>query len=211
MQVPHVIQECLLVGGISDKSLFEINIRIKVMNSWMLMRKDPLLKFLYMAFFFKRQDKGGWTIFKKYHPQKLHNMTSIAFIIFAPAHDLNNCVEMKACGQYTMLELCCHRSREGIVLQADAAQMGKCSDRLESGMSTSCIPMDFAWFHPIQWWEIFTMGDYQPEWNSSNFTRKSVRARSGIWMAWVHWYKGRKDNRNHHQALALQFLHLQMI
>ena len=47
-----------------------------------------------MASFFKWQgednDKGGWTIFKNHHPDKSHNMTSIDFIIFAPAHALNN-------------------------------------------------------------------------------------------------------------------------
>ena len=35
-----------LVGGISDKSLLEINSKIKVVSSWMLMRMDPLLTLL---------------------------------------------------------------------------------------------------------------------------------------------------------------------
>ena len=38
-------------------------------------------------------------------------------------------VEVKACGENTRLELCFHRS----VLQADAVQMGKYCDPLESG------------------------------------------------------------------------------
>ena len=38
-------------------------------------------------------------------------------------------VEVKACGENTRLELCFHRS----VLQADAVQIGKCCDPLESG------------------------------------------------------------------------------
>ena len=34
------------------------------------------------------------------------------------------CVDVKACGQNIKLELCCHHSGWGIVLQADVAQMG---------------------------------------------------------------------------------------
>ena len=46
--------------------------------------------------FFKRQgeddNKGGWTIFKRHHSDKSHDMASIriGFIKFASAHDLNN-------------------------------------------------------------------------------------------------------------------------
>ena len=48
-----------------------------------------------MAFFLSgkvNDNKGGWTIFQKHHTDKSHNMTNIGigFIIFAPAHDLNN-------------------------------------------------------------------------------------------------------------------------
>ena len=47
-----------------------------------------------MTFFSKRQgeddNKVGWTIFKNHSPDKSHSMTSTGFIIFAPAHDLNN-------------------------------------------------------------------------------------------------------------------------
>ena len=48
-----------------------------------------------MAFFLSgkvNDNEGGWTIFQKHHTDKSHNMTniSIGFIIFAPAHDLNN-------------------------------------------------------------------------------------------------------------------------
>ena len=41
------------------------------------------------------------------------------------------CVEVKAYGQNTRLELWCPHSGWGIVLQADAAQIGKCCDPLE--------------------------------------------------------------------------------
>ena len=47
-----------------------------------------------MAFFIKWQgvdnNKKGCKIFKKYHPDESHNMTSIGFIIFAPAYCVNN-------------------------------------------------------------------------------------------------------------------------
>ena len=96
-QVPHVIQDFLVVGGISDKSLFGINSTFKFSSSWRVLRMDPLLKLLpktWLAFFFKRQDeddnKGGWKIFKNHHPNKSYNMTRIDFIILAPAHVLNN-------------------------------------------------------------------------------------------------------------------------
>ena len=61
------------------------------------MRADLLLKLLsktWLAFFFKWQDeddnKEDWAIFKNHHPDKSHNMTRMGFIIFAPAHDLND-------------------------------------------------------------------------------------------------------------------------
>ena len=46
MQVLQAIQGFLLVAGISDESLLEINDKIKDSSSWMLMRMDPLLKLL---------------------------------------------------------------------------------------------------------------------------------------------------------------------
>ena len=49
----------------------------------------------------------------------------------------HGCVEVKACGQNTSQNWCCHHNGWGIVLQADADQEGKCCDLLESGMSTS--------------------------------------------------------------------------
>ena len=63
------------------------------------------------------------------------------------------CIEVKACDQNTRLELCCHRSGWGIVLQADAAQMGKCCDPPESGMSTSMLSCRFSLIPPnaIMW------------------------------------------------------------
>ena len=96
-QVPQAIQEFILVGGISDKSLFEFNSAIIISSSWISMRADLLLKLLskkWLAFFFKWQDeddnKEDWAIFKNHHPDKSHNMTRMGFIIFAPAHDLND-------------------------------------------------------------------------------------------------------------------------
>ena len=56
------------------------------------------------------------------------------------------CIGLKACDQNARLKLCCRHSGWGIVLQADAAQMGKCCDHLGSGMSTS---MHFSRFCPI--------------------------------------------------------------
>ena len=41
-----------LVGGITDKSLFEINCKIKVSSSWMLMIMDPLLTVLCKTWLF---------------------------------------------------------------------------------------------------------------------------------------------------------------
>ena len=35
-------------------------------------------------------NKEGLTILKKHHPDKSHNMIRIGFVIFTPAHDLNN-------------------------------------------------------------------------------------------------------------------------
>ena len=54
------------------------------------------------------------------------------------------CIEVKACDQNTRLELCCHHSGWGIFLQAEAAQIGKCCDPLDSGMSTSMYSSRFS-------------------------------------------------------------------
>ena len=142
-----------LVGGISDKSLFEINSYIKVSNSWMLMRMDPLLTLLCKhGFLFKRQgeddNKGGWTLFKKHHSDKSHKMKSIGFgfFIFVLAHDLNNWTRL-CWGESMWPEYknwCCHHNGWGIVLQADADQMSKCCDLLRSEMSSSMNSSGFC-------------------------------------------------------------------
>ena len=113
-----------LVGGISDKSLFKIDSKIKVSSSWMLMTMGPFLTLLYKhGFLFKRQgedyNKGGWTIFKKHHFDKSHNMTiiGIGFIIFAPAHDLNNWTRL-CWGESMWPE---HRPKSGVVIIMDEA------------------------------------------------------------------------------------------
>ena len=85
MQVPQVVQELLLITGISDKSLFEINSEKTVGGSWMLMNWSVAKASVQnMSLFFKWQckndSKEGWTIFKKPHPDKSYNMTSIGFI-----------------------------------------------------------------------------------------------------------------------------------
>ena len=54
------------------------------------------------------------------------------------------CIGVKACDQNTMLGLCCRHSGWVIVLQSDAAQMGKCCDPLECGMSTSTYSIRFC-------------------------------------------------------------------
>ena len=94
-------------GGGSDKSLFEINSKSQ---QFMNVVKNGSVSNAFvqnMAFFLKRQgeddNKWGWTIFKKHHSDKSHNMTSIGigFIIIAPAHDLNNWTRLcwgEACG-----------------------------------------------------------------------------------------------------------------
>ena len=127
------------------------------------------------------------------------------------------CIEVKACDQNTRLELCCHRSGWGIVLLADAAQMGKCCDLLESGMSTSVYSSRFCLISSIAiMWNIYdgkrstwikfiklhtksrqSLG--QPICRKVLFTSiQSVKPRSEIWMAWVHWYKWRRYNGNYH-------------
>ena len=103
--------------------------------------------------------------------------------------------------------------------------MGKCCDPLESVMSTSMYSSGFCLISPNAIiWNIYDME--RSTW--INFiklhmkSRQSLgqqfgvkcyshQSRSEIWMAWVHWYKGRRYNRNHHQVLALQYLHMHMI
>ena len=62
-----------------------------------MMKMDLLLKLVcktWLASFFKWQgendNKKGWKIYRNYHPDKSRDMTRIIFIVFAPAHDLNN-------------------------------------------------------------------------------------------------------------------------
>ena len=62
------------------------------------------------------------------------------------------------------------------VLQADAAQIGKCCDPLESGMSTAMYSNRFCLISSIQWCEILTMWNDLPEWNLSNFTHNLDRS-----------------------------------
>ena len=139
-------------------------------------------------------------------------------------------IGVKACDQNTRLESCCHRSGWGIVLQADAAQIGKCGDPLESGMSTSmyssrfclissntimwniCNGEESTWTKFIKLHTISRQSLRQQIWRKVLFTSiQSAKPRSEIWMAWVHWYKREWYNRNHHKVLALQFLHMHVI
>ena len=46
--------------------------------------------FLFVKWQDEDDHKEGWTILKKHHPDKSHKMTRICFIIFTPAHDMNN-------------------------------------------------------------------------------------------------------------------------
>ena len=130
-QVPQAIQEFLLVGGISDQSLFEINSTIKVSSSWILMKMDSLLELLskpWLAFFLL-SGKMKMTIRKAGHFSKTNTLTShITWQGWASSslhlHMIwiieHCCIEVKACDQNTKLELCCHRSGWCIVLQAEA-------------------------------------------------------------------------------------------
>ena len=133
-QVPQVMQEFLLVGGISDKSLFGFNSAIIVSSSWISMRTDPLPKLLskhdWLSF---SSDRVKMTKRKTGQSSKTTTMTShIAWQEWALSslhmHMIwiieHNCVEVKACGQNTRLEFCCHHS-------ADATQTGKCCDPLK--------------------------------------------------------------------------------
>ena len=91
-----------LVGGISDKSLSDINNNIKVSRSWMLMRMGPLLTLLCKTWLFLSGKvkmtlrETGHSLKKKHHSDKSHSMASIGigFIIFAPAHGLNNWTQL---------------------------------------------------------------------------------------------------------------------
>ena len=114
-----------------------------------------------MAGFLSLSDRLEMTIRKvdnldKHHPDQSHYMTRIGFIILALAHDLNNwtvlCwVRWKQLAR--TLELWCHHSGWGIVLQTDVAQMGKCCDPLESRMFTCMYSSGFCLISPntIMW------------------------------------------------------------
>ena len=119
------------------------------------------------------------------------------------------CVEVKASDQKTRLELWCYHSGWGIVLQGDAAEMGKCCDPQEFGMSTSVYSSGFCLISSdtIMWniydGERFTWIKFIKLHNKSRqssgrqicynalFTSiQSVRPRSEIWMAWCIGAKG---------------------
>ena len=69
-----------------------------------------------------------------------------------------------------------------------------------------------TWIKSIKNHKKSTLSLGQQIWRKTLFTSiQSVRPRSEIWMAWVHWHKGRGYNRNHHQVLDLQSLYLHMI
>ena len=137
---------------------------------------------------------------------------------------------MKACDQNTRLELCCHRSGWGIVLQANAAQIGKCCDPLKSGISTAMYSSRFCLISSniIMWnfddgerstrIKFIKLHTKSRQILGQQICRKvlftstqSVEPRTEIWMTWLHWYKERRYNRNHRQVLALQSLHLHML
>ena len=118
------------------------------------------------------------------------------------------CIRVKACDQKSRLELCCHRSGWGIVLQVDAAQMGKCCDPLKSGMSTSMYSSRFCLIssNTIMWniydgersaWiKLIKLHTKSRQSLGQHICRKviftsiqSVKPRSEKWMAWFHWYK----------------------
>ena len=124
MQFPQAIQAFLLVGGISDKSLFEMNNKIKVISSWMLMRMDPLLKLMcktrlsFCKWQWEDDNKAGKS-------SKSITLTSHIIWQVLPLSSVHLpmiwiiehcCVEVKARSQNIRLELCCHYSGWGIVL-----------------------------------------------------------------------------------------------
>ena len=135
MQIPQAMpfiqlpQSFFFVGGFRIKALSKSNVKQRFVN---VDENGSIAKaFLQnMSFFFKWQgeddNKEGWTLFKKHHPNKSHNNLTLL------------CSGESMCPwKKTRLELCCHHSGWDIVLQAHATQMGKCCDPLESGMSTS--------------------------------------------------------------------------
>ena len=150
-QVPQAIQDFLLTGGISDKGLLEFSSAIIVSSSWITMRTESFPKLLSktrLVFFLS--DKMKMTIRKTGQSSKNTTMTrhitwqewALSSLHLQMIWIIEYCcVEVKACGQNARLELCCHHSGWGIVLQADAAEMGKC-----------CYPR--IWdehFHVFQW------------------------------------------------------------
>ena len=140
------------------------------------------------------------------------------------------CIGVKPCDQKTRLELCCRHSGWGMVLHADAAQIGKCCDLLESGMSTSMYSSRYCLISSntivwniydgerSTWIKLLKLHTKSRQSFEQQMFRKvffisiqSVKPRSEIWMAWVYWYKRRIYNRNHHQVLALRSLDMHMI
>ena len=153
IQVQRAMQHVFLVGGITDKSFFEINSKIKVSSSWLLMRMDPLLNLLCKTWLSFLNDKVKITIRKAGQSSKStilisHITWQVVTISYLHLHMIwmieHCCVEVKACGENTRLELCSHHCGWDIVVQADAAQMDKCCDPLGSGMSTSMYSSGFC-------------------------------------------------------------------
>ena len=114
---------------------------------------DPLLNLLCKTWLSFVSDKVKIAIRKAAQSSKCTTLIShITWQVFALSslhlHMIwiieHCCVDVKAYGENTRLELCCHHSGWDNVLQADAAQMGKCCDPLESWMSTSMYSSGFC-------------------------------------------------------------------
>ena len=97
-----------LVGGIFDKSLFEINSKIRVSSSWILMRMDPLLTLLYKTWLFS-SDKVKMTIKEARQSSTITTLTShitwqvlVLALSYLHLHMIwvieHGCVEVIACG-----------------------------------------------------------------------------------------------------------------
>ena len=129
MPVQQAIQELLLVGGMSDKNFFEIESKIKAYSSWILSRMDPLLNLLCKTCFSFLSDSVEITIRKAAQSSKGTTLITWQVLALSSLHlhmiwKIEHCwFEVKACGENTRLELCCHHNWWDIVLQADAAQM----------------------------------------------------------------------------------------
>ena len=158
--------------GFWIKTFFEIKRKIKVNNSPMLSRMYPLLNLLCKTWLSFLSDNVKITIRKAVPSSKSTTMISyITWQVLALSslhlHMVwiieHSCVEVKACGENTRLELCCHHSGWGIVLQAYAAQMGKWCDPLESGLSTFMYSSEFCLISSdTMMWNIYG-GEHLPD------------------------------------------------